>query len=383
MGGGSGGHITPLLAIAKRLKSINPSVNVEIISERGGKFSHLIDSAGPIDASNQIFAGKLRRYHNESWVVRLIDVKRNLLNLRDLFYLGVGFFQSLWLIYRKRPEVILIKGGYVGVPVGFAAKLLKVKYITHDSDANAGLTNRLIAKDATFNLVGMPGGTYGYKEEKTILVGVPVDQDFLDTNKNNKQKLLSKLGLPKESRVILVTGGSNGAQRLDKAFIGIVQNLLERYSDLYVIHQIGLGNEQIYDTLPANFRHRVIVSKFLKPLSDYSAIADIIVARAGATAVTEFASQNKACILIPNPDLTGGHQLKNAQILKKAKAAVVIQEDIALGKPEEFCGAVCELLDNQDKRRSLGSNLNRLLPLDATNRIADLLSKNTPKKGQR
>ncbi len=106
-GGGSGGHITPILAVARELKRLRPDARIIYIGERHGKFAHLTKDNSDIDSIYTIFAGKFRRYHGESWLRRLVDVKTNALNIRDVFFVAVGFGQSFRLLGRLKPEIIL------------------------------------------------------------------------------------------------------------------------------------------------------------------------------------------------------------------------------------------------------------------------------------
>ncbi len=371
VGGGSGGHITPLLAVAKNLKGKEPSLKVAIVSERGGRFSSLIDQEKELfSRRRKIFAGKLRRYHGESWSARLFDVKTNLLNIRDLFLLGFGFFESLGFLIFNRPKIIFIKGGFVGVPIGFAAAILRIPYITHDSDALAGLTNRLIGSRAILHAVGMPPEFYDYPKDKMVFVGVPIGEDFTPVSEKEKQQSVKDLGLENDGQVLLITGGSNGAQRLDEAFRRIVSELIDTHPNLSIIHQVGKDNEDIYDDFPSEIKKKIRVETFLKPLSRYSTAADVIVARSGATAIAEFAAQAKACVIVPSPYLTGGHQLYNAQVLERNKAAIIVDEG---SDANELLHAISRFLDHKSDRERFGANLHKLIPSDATERLSDVL----------
>jgi UDP-N-acetylglucosamine--N-acetylmuramyl-(pentapeptide) pyrophosphoryl-undecaprenol N-acetylglucosamine transferase len=155
-GGGTGGHITPILAVAHQLKQQDPTVKTVYVGEHGGKFASLLDGNTDIDEIKTIFAGKLRRYHGDSWFKRLFDVRANLLNLRDLFLFGVGLLQSLWLVKKINPDVVFLKGGFVGVPVGLSAALWHKPFVTHDSDALPGLANRIVSRWAKYHATGMP-----------------------------------------------------------------------------------------------------------------------------------------------------------------------------------------------------------------------------------
>lgn len=263
----------------------------------------------------------------------------------------------------------------MGVPVGWAARLLRIPYVTHDSDASAGLTNRLIAGGAKVNAVGMPAELYSYPKAKTVFVGVPVGDDFSVSSQDHKDHVRAKLSLDRNSLVILVTGGSNGAQRLDKVVLGVVKDLLESYPNLHIIHQVGQGNENIYKDYPKELQDRIMVKTFLNPLSDYSTAADLVIARGGATAIAEFAAQKKTCIILPNPQLTGGHQLENAKVLSQRNAAVVIQEEKALSDTGYVSNKIKEMLNDQEKCSELANNLHKFIPNDAAKQLAELLLK--------
>ena len=115
-GGGSGGHITPILSVARALKKLRTDARLVYIGHRGDPIGRLADGDQAFYKTHRIHAGKWRRYHNEGWR-QLLDIKSQLLNARDVFFLGLGFLESLWLLARLRPGVIFVKGGYVGVPV--------------------------------------------------------------------------------------------------------------------------------------------------------------------------------------------------------------------------------------------------------------------------
>jgi UDP-N-acetylglucosamine--N-acetylmuramyl-(pentapeptide) pyrophosphoryl-undecaprenol N-acetylglucosamine transferase len=375
VGGGSGGHIAPLLAVAKYLKTHRPELRIVAVTERGGRFSQMFENQPMIDEVRFVNAGKLRRYYGESWTTRLFDVRRNLLNIRDLCRLSLGLLQSLWLLGRLKPDLVFIKGGYVGVPVGFAARFRGVPYITHDSDALPGLANRLIAGHARLNAVGMPEEFYSYPKAKMVRVGIPTDPDAHPLSKEERQAILLAEKLPTDARVLLITGGSNGAQRVDEAIHTILQDLLQNNLKLRVIHLVGQGNEQLYDDYEADLQSRIRVARFLQPLSRYSGVADVIVTRAGASTLAEFAAQAKPCIVIPNPLLTGGHQTKNAAVLEKSHAAIIVSEQVVKDNVQVLQAHITALLDDQAQRHELGEALHKLIPNEGTTVLGDLLLK--------
>lgn len=369
-GGGTGGHITPLLAVAHELKKQQPSCHIVYIGERNGKYAHLTDNNSDIDEVRTVFAGKFRRYHGESWLKRLLDVRTNLLNARDFLFFVIGTLQSLVLVRRLKPDMILLKGGFVGVPVGLAAAFWRLPFITHDSDALPGLANRITGRWARLHATGMPAEYYGYKQSQVRHVGVLVGADYQPVNDQGQAAFKSELGIPEASPLLLITGGSGGAARINKTVRSILPELLERYPDIRVVHQVGVGKGSIYK----GFSHeRLQVHELLKPMHVYTGAADAVVTRAGANTMAELGVQGKACVVIPNPLLTGGHQLKNAHFLTEHEAALIIDERGLSQDSSLLLKAISMLLEDQGLRHKLGNNLQALTIPDAASRLAKIL----------
>lgn len=369
-GGGTGGHITPLLAVAHELKRLHPEVYVIYVGEHGGRFAAMTDDNPDIDEVHTVFAGKFRRYHGESWLQRLFDFQTNLLNLRDFFYFMVGSLQSVFLMRRLSPDVVLLKGGFVGVPVGFACALWRLPFVTHDSDAVPGLANRLVAKWARYHATAMPADFYAYPSKSVRQVGVLVSNDHAGVNPKQQAQFKRRIDVSEKHKLLLVTGGSSGAANINRAIRAIIKELLEKHQDLYVIHQTGKGKSGIYK----DFSHeRLRVEELLFPLYEYTGASDLVISRAGANTVAELGVQGRACILVPNPLLTGGHQLKNAEYFE-GKGAVRIVKDTTIKKnPSSLLTAVDELLSDAKQRRELGSRLQQATIPDATNKLTMLL----------
>jgi UDP-N-acetylglucosamine--N-acetylmuramyl-(pentapeptide) pyrophosphoryl-undecaprenol N-acetylglucosamine transferase len=376
-GGGSGGHITPLLAVAYELKRQGSDVKIIYIGQKGDGLSDIPAQDPHIDEVHLIRAGKLRRYHGVG-VRQLLDLRTMLLNMRDMVWVVMGLWQGYWLLKRLRPDVIFVKGGFVGVPVGLNAALQRIPYVTHDSDALPGLANRIIAKWAKFHAVGLPKEVYSYPQDKTITVGVPLMHHYRPFSDEEVKQTRRQLGLPESGRLLFITGGGLGAQRLNHAIAVCAQELLDRYKDLVIVQLAGRNNEaelrQRYGKeLQPAVQSRVIVKGFITNLYAYSGIADIIITRAGATSIAEFAAQQKACIVVPNPLLTGGHQLKNAEVLAERHAVRLVSEAKLKQDDHALMPAIIELLDNPRLARNLGSRLGKLAEPDAAKRLAMLL----------
>lgn len=360
----------PLLAVARELRKKSPKAKLIYAGERSAKFSHILqDNRDLFYKDSYIYAGKLRRYHGEPWLSRITDIKTILLNMRDLAFVALGFAQSVHLLRKTRPDVIFIKGGYVGLPVGLAARLLKIPYITHDSDAIAGLTNKLIGHGAIANAVGMKHGFYKYPREKLVFVGVPSRKGFKKMTDAQIKDIRRELDIPLKAQVVLITGGSQGARRLNDSLSRIIPSMIKKNVDLVIIHQLGGGNIEQYES----YNHpRLRKVEFIDELEKYSAAADLIITRAGASALSEYSDQAKPCIVVPSPYLTGGHQLRNGDVLRRAEAAMVISEG-QMSDSMHAEKAIQHLLSEPKKRQELGQNLSKLMIHNAGSRIAKMI----------
>jgi UDP-N-acetylglucosamine--N-acetylmuramyl-(pentapeptide) pyrophosphoryl-undecaprenol N-acetylglucosamine transferase len=377
-GGGTGGHITPLLAVAQKLKAIQPDTTIIYVGEHGSKFNSLTDGSKLFDEQRRIYAGKFRRYHGESWLRRLFAVKTNLLNLRDLFLFIIGTKQSYFMLRKLRPDVILLKGSFVGVPVGIAAAWLHIPFVTHDSDALPGLGNRITGRWAAQHAVALPAQNYNYPPNETTQVGVLVGEDYQTVIASLQKQYRQELKLPVDAEVLFITGGSGGSAIMNQAIRAFVPALLKQRSKLHIVHQVGPGNGALYGEFTSR---RLEIVPLLQGMQRYSGAADVIVTRAGANTLAEFGVQGKACIVVPNPLLTGGHQTKNAELIAKEGAVIVVPESkLRAAGQGSLQPTIIGLLDDAAKRSELGQKLQKITIPDASQKLAELLIKVGEKK---
>lgn len=318
----------------------------------------------------KIHAGKFRRFHKVSPLRQLFAVSDNLKNFRDFFLMIMGFFQSLWLLRRFKPDVVFTKGGFVCVPLSFAAHVLKIPIVIHDSDSHAGLANRIAAKWATSIATGSPLDNYTYPKHKSHYVGIPVTSIFRPVSQSQQQRLKAALGLHDTSKpLIAVTGGGQGARNLNLAVAAIAPKLLDKAA---IIHVAGAGNYQ--ETLAKVPEHIDYICKpFVSGLAPLFGAADIVVTRAGATTLQELAAMAKPAVIVPHPFLTGGHQLKTAELYRKAKAAVVVDEHQLVANPLVLYKALVGLLNDEKQRAELGRHLHQFAKPEAAVDVAGLI----------
>lgn len=371
IGGGSGGHITPLLAVARELKTLHPHIELHGVCERGSKFAHLYEDSSLIQDVHQIPAGKYRRYAGLSLLQRVTDMKTVVLNGRDVFRTVRGYRQALKLLKKARPDGLIIKGGFVAVPVGLAAAKLKIPFITHDSDSTPGLANKIISRWATVHATGMPTELYSYPPQKTVYTGIPVSPKFVPVDNVLRQTYRKKLGMSECSHVLTVVGGSQGGAQLNTDVVAVVGRLMERFPGLGVIHIAGATHE---DDIRSSYKEKlqdkaqqVRVLGFVDNVFECQGAADVVIARAGATMIAELAVQGMAMIVVPGR-LAGGHQDKNAQYFVSKQAALTASH----GDAEGLYDAVLRLLEDTELAKTLGMNLQTLGKPSAARELAQL-----------
>lgn len=330
-----------------------------------------------IDETYQVSAGKLRRYHGESWLRRVSDFRTNALNIRDAFRVTSGVVEAWRLLGRVKPDVVFLKGGFVGVPIGLAAAVRHIPIVTHDSDALPGLANRLVSRWAKVHATALPAEYYDYPAAKVRPVGVLVEHNYQPVSSVQKQAFKLELDIQAESHVLLVTGGSSGAERINRTVSAIASELLQAYPTLQIVHQVGKGKAFIYG---GQQHERLQILEFLMPMHVYMGAADLVIARASANTIAELGIQGKACIVIPHPGLSGGHQLKNAERLKEQGAALVVEE-ASLDDPQTgLLAATKRLLNDADLRMVMSKKLQKITVVNAANLVAGLLLEQASKE---
>jgi UDP-N-acetylglucosamine--N-acetylmuramyl-(pentapeptide) pyrophosphoryl-undecaprenol N-acetylglucosamine transferase len=376
-GGGSGGHITPTLAVAHELKKLDPDLRLIYLLEKGNKFKDVVTSNPDIDKVYFISAGKLRRYHGMSWFQKLADVPTIYKNGRDAVRVVRGIGQSRRILNKERPLGIFMKGGFVGVPVGLAARRLGIPFITHDSDSIPGLANRIIGRWARLHTTGMPAEFYTYDKAKTRYVGIPLASEYKQYSDANRMAYRQAVGIPAACQALTITGGSLGAAGLNHVIAKVLPPLLDDVPELRVMHIAGAENyaevTRVYDrTLTLDKRERVIVKGHVTDLWNYTGAADLVVTRAGATSMAELAVLGQACIVIPGL-LADDHQGKNARHISDIGAALVYTEKTLERDPHILEKAIKELMNDRGKRLKLAGELSKLSRPHAARDLAEIL----------
>lgn len=301
-GGGTAGHVTPNIALIPKLKELG--YEIHYIGSKDGIEKKLIEELGiPYYG---ISSGKLRRY---------FDVK----NFTDPAKVLKGFFEAKALMKKLKPNVVFSKGGFVTVPVVFAAKKCKVPAVIHESDLTPGLANRLCIPKAERICANFPETIKYLPDGKAVLTGSPIRKELFT---GNRLKGLDFCGFTANKPVILVTGGSLGSVAINEAVRDLLPTLLR---DFQIIHLCGKG--KLAPELDG--KHGYVQFEYIKEeLSDLFAASDLIISRAGANTICEILAMRKPNILIPlSAASSRGDQILNAESFQSQGFSYVLKEE--------------------------------------------------------
>ncbi len=359
-GGGTAGHILPGIAVIEVLKN-----HRTLLPDNSDKksFDMFWICSGSVAEQKllenkdipfyPIVTGKLRRY---------FSVK----NFLDIFLVIGGVLQSLSILRRKKPAILFSKGGFVSFPPVAAAWLLRIPIIIHESDFDPGLTTRLTARFAGKILISFKESSKFYPVsygEKLVVTGNPVR---IELKNGNKTEGLLFCGVTDRKPIIFVVGGSQGAVQINKLLEKCIHELCEKF---VVIHQTG--SNWTFAFKHENYRPFSYIDEHY---ADIAAAADLVISRAGAGAVWEFAILGKPMILVPiNSAASRGDQLRNADFFENNGAAVVLK-----GKKvntENLKNVILSIIENDNFRKNLVKNAHILCGNNADVSVADVIIK--------
>lgn len=334
------------------------------------------DATIPVET---IMAGKFRRYHHLNAIQHLLWPSLMWANLKDLFKIAGGFSQSIWKLFFWRPDVIFTKGGFVCLPVGIAAKVLRIPLVIHDSDAHPGLTNRVLSRWADRIGTGAPLEYYSYPAEKARYIGIPINTAFRPYSNAEQRAAKKKWGVHPDKPLLVVTGGGLGAGRLN-GVVAASLDKLQRYVSVVLV--AGTAHyDTLRKTMPADSASFQL-HPFITNIDSLLGAADVVATRAGATTILELAALQKPTILVPNAALTGGHQLKNAAVYGDAQVAIVVDEDAMVEEPDILVRAVASYLNDPKTTASMTERFGQFARPHAAKDMAAMILEVVPKSTQ-
>lgn len=357
-GGGTGGHVYPALAVAQALRAGGAEVDLSYIGVRGRLDEAIVKPLGiPFET---VRAGPLR-------VRSPVEV------LRSIIDLAAGTLQAWRLLRRSRADAVFATGGYASVPVGLAARARRKPLIVYLPDVRPGWAVRLLSRLATKIATTAEGSLNELPEGKGVVTGYPVREPFWTARRDQARE---RLGLPPDERVLLVTGASQGARRLNVAVSEQLDALLEICQ---VLHLTGRADEAELrarrDALPEPLRERYRVFGYLDDMPEAMVAADLAVMRAGASTLGELPAAGLPAVLVPGV-YEGWDQSPNARYLEERGAAVVLEN----GRLDGLTDTVRRLLADPARREAMREALRALARPDAAHDIARLIRDAAEKK---
>jgi len=350
-GGGTGGHIFPLIAISRELKQISASqrIPLEIIylGPKDFTFDYILKEN---IIAKSIFVGKLKPEFSFSAIL-------------DILKSFVGIIQSFFYLYFYMPDAVVVKGGYGSFPVAFWSVIMFIPLYLHESDSVPGSVNSLFKRFAKKIFLSFQYSLKYFPKEKSVLTGNPVRRELFNLPEKESTKKLLKLS----SRPILtIVGGSQGSMHLNDFVLDCLDKLLEKVE---IIHQTGKNNyeqvlketkiiyqEIIKDKEKQIYYHPVpfFEEKEIPDISswrDVLAATDLIVSRAGSGLIFEIAAAGIPSILVPLPWASKDHQRKNAYEYGKNGAGVVLEEENL--KPNIFSDLIFQIIFDEERKKQM------------------------------
>ena len=368
-GGGTGGHIYPALAVARRLKETNEDVTLLYVGTDRGLESRIVPQEGITFRSIEMEGFK-----------RSLNFDGIKYNIRSVGLFLKSIRESKKIIQEFKPDVVLGTGGYVSAPICYAAAKAGVPTVVHEQNSFLGLTNKFLIRyidrlaisfDDIFSQVD------GY-EEKVVFTGNPRAQEV----SNAEMPMVDTVyGLDVTKPIILIFGGSRGAARINQAVLDAYPELVTR--DYQVIFATG---EHYYQTISAQLdaiaplknNPNFVVKPYIHDMIEVLRHTSMIISRSGATTIAEITVLGIPSILIPSPNVTEDHQTKNAMSLVNNQAAILLKEDQLSG--QSLLAQIDYLMDNPSARQTMGKRAHEIGEPYATDQLIQVMLDEMKKK---
>ncbi|MDR0988099.1 MAG: undecaprenyldiphospho-muramoylpentapeptide beta-N-acetylglucosaminyltransferase [Prevotellaceae bacterium] len=309
-GGGTGGHIFPAISIANAIVALQPDADILFVGAEGRMEMQRVPEAG---------------YRIIGLPVAGFDRRRWWKNFGVVLKLIRSQWKARGIIQEFRPQVAVGVGGYASGPVLKAAGMAGIPTLLQEQNSYAGVTNKLLAKQAVKICVAYEGMEQFFPADKIVLTGNPVRQNLLNAPLGREQAL-AHFGLVPEKRTVLILGGSLGARTLNRTLIEALPQIASN-GDIQFIWQTGrLYIEQVREALPAGGLANLYVADFIQEMAAAYAASDLVISRAGAGSISEFCLLGKPVILVPSPNVAEDHQTKNALALVHQQAALLVTD---------------------------------------------------------
>lgn len=356
-GGGTGGHIFPALSIANEIRCRYPEAEILFVGAEGRMEMERVPAAG---------------YEIKGLPVCGFDRKHLLRNVKVLFKLWKSIRLAKKILKDFKPDIAIGVGGYASGPMLKAAQKKGIPTLLQEQNSYAGVTNKLLAKNAKCICVAYEGMERFFPEDKIVLTGNPVRRNLLECNAT-QEEARKAMGIDPEKATILIIGGSLGARTVNESIIGGLEKLGAAADDVQVVWQTGkFYDQQCKEALAKSGVKNVTQMPFISNMDMAYRAADLVISRAGASSISELQLLGKPSILVPSPNVAEDHQTKNALALANRDAAIMVTDTEA---PEKLVDAMLATVNDEDKLHSLSANVLRMALLNSAERIVDEVEK--------
>lgn len=355
-GGGTGGHIFPALSIAQAVQQEYPDAEILFVGALGRMEMERVPAAG---------------YEIIGLPVSGFDRHRLWRNFGVLLRLCKSMLMARRIVREFKPDIAIGVGGYASGPVLKAAQRADIPTILQEQNSYAGVTNKLLAKEAEGICVAYQGMERFFPAEKIVLTGNPVRKSIL-TCPLSAEAAKKELGFDGTRPMVLVTGGSLGARTLNNAIIEAVNAGLAAKAPFDILWQCGgRDSERAHKAVEGRLPSNVILTDFISDMATAYRAADLVVARAGAGTISELELLGKPSILVPSPNVAEDHQRHNAQALaSRGAAAMVLDADAA----KDLWPQICSIADNPETLRLLSQNIREMALPDSDKKIVQTIT---------
>jgi UDP-N-acetylglucosamine--N-acetylmuramyl-(pentapeptide) pyrophosphoryl-undecaprenol N-acetylglucosamine transferase len=354
-GGGTGGHIFPAIAIANAFRDRHPDADILFVGAKGRMEMTRVPDAGYKIVGLWI-----------SGLQRKVTLSNFLFPLKVI----VSFWKARKLVKTFRPDVVVGTGGYASGPIMMAATSSGVPALIQEQNSFAGLANKQVANKASRICVAYEGMDKYFPKDRIVLTGNPVRKDILSTQQK-RARAFSHFGLDDNTKTLLIIGGSLGARTINESVIRSIDKIVD--AQIQMIWQTGKGYYETYKGKLAQIdQRRIRVQDFVKEMDLAYAVADVVISRSGALAVSELCIAHKACILVPSPNVAEDHQTKNAMALVSKNAAVMVLDKDAT---EVLVDEALKLLFDEQRCYKLSQNAGAMARPNATEDIVTEIEK--------
>lgn len=354
-GGGTGGHIFPAVAIANEFRDRYPDADILFVGATGRMEMTRVPEAG-YRIKGLWISGLQRRL---TWSNLLFPLK-----------VAVSFWKARRIVKDFKPDVVVGTGGYASGPIMMAATSAGVPTVIQEQNSFAGLANKQVAGKASRICVAYEGMDKYFPKDKIVLTGNPVRKDILSTGEKRKAAF-AHFGFDEKIRTLLIIGGSLGARTINESLLLNIDKLVD--AGVQVIWQTGRGYFEAYKAkLSKVDLRRIRVQDFVREMDLAYAVADVVISRSGALAVSELCIALKPCILVPSPNVAEDHQTKNAMALVSKDAAVMVLDREA---ETILVDEALKLLFDDQRCQRLRQNIKALAKPNATSDIVNEIEK--------